>query len=287
MRVICISGKAGHGKDTFASLTNEALSGGGHRVLITHYADLVKYVAKTFYDWDGKKDEPGRTLLQTVGTEIFRGMDENYWVNFVVSVLKAGMDNWDYVLIPDCRFPNEIQVLKDNGFDVIHVRVVRPNHETSLNAAQLIHSSETSLCDSDADVLIRNAGTVEDLFKIVKDFLFVNFDIKFDVELKDSITAVSVPSAQEYSRIVLDDAAVRIVDSITPTRITLDGAAINNRSWTEQTGYTLTSATRELVNELDDLRIRISDIERNLEEGRNLQSDWTRENPNINMAPAN
>lgn len=287
MRVICISGKAGHGKDTFASLTKEALSSGGHQVLITHYADLVKYVAKTFYDWDGKKDEPGRTLLQTVGTEIFRGMDENYWVNFIVSVLKAGMDNWDYVLIPDCRFPNEIQVLKDNGFDVIHVRVVRPNHETSLNAAQLVHSSETSLCDSDADVLIRNAGTIEDLFKIVKDFLFVNFDIKPDVELKDSIAAGFVPSAQEYSRIVLDDATVRITDRVASTRINLNDAVINNRLWTDSTDYTITSATRELVDELDDLRIRIRDIERNLEEGHNLQTDWARENPNINMAPAN
>ena len=44
MKVVCISGKAGHGKDTVAKIMNERLLNDGHRVLITHYGDLVKYI---------------------------------------------------------------------------------------------------------------------------------------------------------------------------------------------------------------------------------------------------
>ncbi len=43
----------------------------GYKVLIAHYADLVKYVAKTFFEWNGEKDEYGRSLLQHIGTEDF------------------------------------------------------------------------------------------------------------------------------------------------------------------------------------------------------------------------
>lgn len=69
MKIVCISGKAQHGKDTTAKLLEEILEAQGNRVLIAHYGDLVKYVCKTFFGWDGKKDEKGRTLLQRVGTD--------------------------------------------------------------------------------------------------------------------------------------------------------------------------------------------------------------------------
>ena len=67
MRVITISGHAQNGKDTFAKMVSEKLGKKGYRVLVTHYADLVKYICKMFFDWDGQKDDHGRELLQFVG----------------------------------------------------------------------------------------------------------------------------------------------------------------------------------------------------------------------------
>lgn len=64
MKVICISGKARHGKDTLAGILDEHLKANGHRVLIAHFGDLVKYICEKFFAWDGAKDEKGRTLLQ-------------------------------------------------------------------------------------------------------------------------------------------------------------------------------------------------------------------------------
>ena len=69
MKVICISGKAQHGKDTSALMVKEMLEDDGYKVLIAHYGDLVKYICRTFFQWNGEKDEAGRSLLQRIGTD--------------------------------------------------------------------------------------------------------------------------------------------------------------------------------------------------------------------------
>ena len=52
MIILCIAGRAGSGKDTVAKILDEILTEQYHkRVLVAHYADLVKYVAKTFFYW--------------------------------------------------------------------------------------------------------------------------------------------------------------------------------------------------------------------------------------------
>lgn len=55
MKVIAVSGHARHGKDTVARMLQEQLQADGNKVLITHYADLLKYICKTFFMWDGQK----------------------------------------------------------------------------------------------------------------------------------------------------------------------------------------------------------------------------------------
>ena len=83
MKVICISAKARHGKDQSAEFLKEIFEAQGKKVLITHYADLVKYVCKTFFNWNGEKDDYGRTLLQTVGTDIVGAQQKDFWVKHI------------------------------------------------------------------------------------------------------------------------------------------------------------------------------------------------------------
>lgn len=158
MKVICISGKAGHGKDTAAQFLKEQLELGENSVLITHYGDLVKYVCKTFFDWDGQKNEAGRELLQTVGTDIIRSEDPDYWVRFVADMLGFFKTAWDYVLIPDVRFANEVEYLIKSGFDVTHMRIVRDNYVSELTEEQQNHPSETALDDYIPDIYVHNSG---------------------------------------------------------------------------------------------------------------------------------
>lgn len=171
MKIFTISGYAGSGKDTAAGLIQEFLNANGARVLITHNADLLKYICKTYFGWDGIKDEKGRTILQYIGTDIVRKKDPDFWVRFIVSVLTLFRDTWDYVLIPDCRFPNEIAVLKDSGFDVTTIRVHRDAIKSALTKEQQNHPSETALDGYQFDWHINNDGSLEDLRNRVCEFL--------------------------------------------------------------------------------------------------------------------
>ena len=155
MKVICISGKAQHGKDTSANLLREELVNQCQSVLVTHYADLLKYICRNFFDWDGKKDDAGRKLLQYVGTDVVRQKRPDFWVSFLVNVLDLFPDEWDYVLIPD----------------VTHLRIVRPNFNSPLTVEQQQHPSETALDSYHADYVICNDGTISDLKRKLSNWL--------------------------------------------------------------------------------------------------------------------
>lgn len=172
MKVICISGHAQHGKDTAASIMQRMLWGFGRRVLVIHNADLLKFMCKQCFKWNGEKDENGRTLLQRVGTDVVRAQRPNYWVEFIADILEMFPDEWDYVLIPDCRFPNEIEVLRQRSFDVTHVSIVRENYDNGLTDAQRNHPSETALDNTPPDVVIPNNGTIVDLTGEILNFIY-------------------------------------------------------------------------------------------------------------------
>lgn len=171
MKIICISGKAQNGKDTTAKLLEEVLTAKGNKVLIAHFGDLVKYVCKTFFGWNGEKDEAGRTLLQYVGTDKIRAVSPDYWANFIVSILNIFRDEWDYVLLPDCRFPNEYEIFEHYDIDAILLRVIRPNFTSPLTPEQQEHLSETALDNYQYDATIINSGTLEDLKEAVDKFV--------------------------------------------------------------------------------------------------------------------
>ena len=165
MKVINISGYARAGKDTASKMLKAALELKGKKVLITHYSGLLKYICYEYTDWDGQKTECGRTLLQYVGTDVIRKWDPNYWVDFVADMLDffGSFGKWDYVLIPDCRFPNEIERLKERDFDVVHLNIVREAFDNGLTSAQQMHESEVALDGVIPDYTITNDGDLMDL----------------------------------------------------------------------------------------------------------------------------
>ena len=167
MKLLAISGQARHGKDTVATIIEQELQALHNKVFITHYADLLKYICKTFCGWNGNKDEEGRQLLQYVGTNLVRKKKPDFWVDFMSDILDIFQEKWDYVIISDARFPNEIDNLRNKGFDVTHLRVMRQNFKSSLTEEQLNHPSETALNNIKPDFYIHNDGSIEDLEKTV------------------------------------------------------------------------------------------------------------------------
>lgn len=171
MKVYAISGHAQNGKDTIAQMMYDKFTQRGETAIVMHYADLLKYICKTYFDWDGKKDERGRHILQYVGTDVVRQKEPDYWVDFIISIMTLFDGTWDNVLIPDSRFPNEIDKLKTSGFDVKHIRVVRPNYESPLTPEQQKHPSETALDDVEPDFTIVNIGDMSDLDTLITNFM--------------------------------------------------------------------------------------------------------------------
>ena len=154
-QVLLISGKSASGKDTLASFMQDELEAKNSRVLIIHFADLVKFYAQEYFNWDGEKDINGRALLQRIGTDMVRAQDPDYWVDTVARFV-AAMDvyhDFDVVLVPDARFPNEITRFKYYVPQAKTIRVIRYNPDGTLffnpvfTSVQHKHSSETALDD--------------------------------------------------------------------------------------------------------------------------------------------
>jgi hypothetical protein len=158
-----IAGKAQAGKDTSAIIIKELLEKKGYRVCIVHYGDYLKYICKEYLGWNGEKDEAGRSFIQYEGTEYVRARDFDFWTNVVYNFVKIYKDRFDYFLIPDTRFPNEIDVFKNNNFDTFTLKIIRKNYKNSLTDEQNNHMSETALDDYKFDKVIEAESGVDNL----------------------------------------------------------------------------------------------------------------------------
>ena len=63
MKVILISGKAEAGKTTTANIIKTFLEERGRKVACIPYGQYVKDTAKLIWNWDGKKDKKGLSLI--------------------------------------------------------------------------------------------------------------------------------------------------------------------------------------------------------------------------------
>ncbi len=132
-------------------------------------------------------DNPGeafltpRYALQTLGTEWGRDCYPDIWVEYALRVARRLGENWatryspqrgvytdpltiplmrEGVVIPDCRFLNELTLLRANDARIVRIR--RPGKESPA----FNHPSETEqlqLPDSDFDYVLQNDGAVADL----------------------------------------------------------------------------------------------------------------------------
>lgn len=158
MRVITISAAAQHGKDTIAKALKEIFDNHGVPCKILHYATYLKALLVEMYGWTGQKDTEGRSLLQYVGTEIFRKNYESTWTDMMISTIRGLGDTVKVLLIPDVRFPNEIIALRDSMYvdGVFSIKVERDGFDNGLTEEQKNHPSETALNNWRFDLIVKN-----------------------------------------------------------------------------------------------------------------------------------
>lgn len=107
-----------------------------------------------------------RQVMQYVGTDVFRKMQKNVWSDATIRLIEK--ESPDLALIADCRFPNEVDAVKNNGGIVIKLN-------RDLYSSE--HASEKALDEdiydqSNFDLVIDNTKiSVEEKNKMIYEFL--------------------------------------------------------------------------------------------------------------------
>lgn len=148
-KIILISGQAQHGKTSTAQILKEKFEEKGNRVIILPFAKYIKQILKDFYGWDGvDKSDMWREKLQWLGTEKIRMEMKrpNFHVDRICDDIKIVEDDFDYIIIDDCRFINEAYITKGNfPGKVYHIKVDRLGFESPLTEEQRNHPSERGM----------------------------------------------------------------------------------------------------------------------------------------------
>ena len=116
--------------------------------------------------WAKKLNMPHLTprfALQHFGTEIFRN---NWHPDIWTKIIEKQLTTYTNIIITDCRFPNEINLVKKYGGKLIHI------YKTGLDCdIQNMHISEVSWIRSNFDYEIENTSTICDLHEKIKNII--------------------------------------------------------------------------------------------------------------------
>ena len=207
--IISVTGFIGSGKDTIADyLVAE------HGFKRESFAGTLKDAVATVFGWDREllegrsaegrawreKVDPWwaarlnmpkltpRWVLQYWGTEVCRrGFHTDIWIASLENKLRKTNEN---IVISDCRFPNELKVIKNMGGKTIRVKrgeepewfsnaiVVNSSSDSTIQLANKekleilgIHPSEYAWAGTEFDSIITNNGTKSDLYQKINQAL--------------------------------------------------------------------------------------------------------------------
>lgn len=122
--------------------------------------------------WENKQ-LTAREVMQFVGTDIFRKIQNNVWADATINKIASG--SYGLAIIADCRFPNEVEAIKNAGGFIIKL---------NRNPFNSDHSSETALDSTNYnyanfDLVLSNENmTIDEQNKLVYDFLIKKEVIK-------------------------------------------------------------------------------------------------------------
>lgn len=161
--IVGLGYKKRSGKDTAADYLVNV-----HGFKKMSWADPLKSACKAVFDWtddhvygdlkevvDPRWGMTPRHVLQHVGTELFRAWIPDVWIRSTLLRITSE----DKVVIPDVRFPNEAQAVKDAGGIVLLVDRPYLNIEDS-------HASEVAMDNyGQWDDILKNDGDFDNLYR--------------------------------------------------------------------------------------------------------------------------
>lgn len=161
---LVLIGKAGAGKDTVADMIYDIKQSPRPRPFKFSYP--LKKACETIFGWsahslgdmkykeerldaplktiDGRNLWTRREALQYIGTDVFRTMDSEVWINAALRAAAGQSNAFDCngFICTDCRFPNELEALRNHFGEVRVVRLTKVGGEQTAHAG---HASETQI----------------------------------------------------------------------------------------------------------------------------------------------
>jgi hypothetical protein len=129
------------------------------------YGEDIDKNTLTDIEWEGKKLN-AREVMQFVGTNIFRKMKNDVWSGATINKIRNETPN--LAIIADCRFPNEVEAVKNAGGIVIKLtrNPYNSNHESEVALDEINYSN------SNFDLIIHNESlTIPEQNEVVLNFL--------------------------------------------------------------------------------------------------------------------
>lgn len=175
--IFCVCGKARSGKSLVGKYINDKLQEDGYKIIVSPY---TKYLKKYISEITGQEitdDNKPRDLLQQISSEIIKGElgNNNFFINRQIEDIDLYSYFFDIVIIPDVRFPKEIEVLKERYENVISIGVNRVDYKSDLTLQQQKDKTEISLDNyQNYDFLLIN----ENIEKLRQDTLKIINNLK-------------------------------------------------------------------------------------------------------------
>jgi hypothetical protein len=161
--IIAFAGRKQSGKTTCSEFVQKYANGSiqpFNATKIYNFADPLKkdicinilgLTTEQCYGTDEQKNElvncywnnaqlTAREVMQMIGTDMFRAMQKNVWSD--ATIRKIQTEQPPLAIIADCRFPNEVEAVKNAGGIVI--KLTRNPHNSN-------HASETALDETNFD----------------------------------------------------------------------------------------------------------------------------------------
>jgi hypothetical protein len=176
--LIGISGKMGTGKDYFVEnhiipYIENVLK---EKYLVLSFADMLKVNFMVHHNINinelyGKKTPEIRKLLQLEGTEKGRNIyGPDIWIRYIKAWSELYMSRGiKYIIIPDVRFKNEYNYIKDSGGIIFRMYAPNRNNKrlreestNDINYEQIKnHQSEIELDDFKFDIIVNNIDKID------------------------------------------------------------------------------------------------------------------------------
>lgn len=177
----------GYRRDSFANTLKDAVSTifGWDRDLVEGRTTMARQWREQVDEWWSKRLNipklTPRYVLQQWGTEVVRkSFHDDTWIASLEYKLKNSNDN---SVITDCRFPNEIKMIKGISGKVFRVQrgqdpewyqcAVEANKgdKEALDLMQnyyKVHVSEWAWAGADFDATIHNNGSIDELYEVIR-----------------------------------------------------------------------------------------------------------------------